>query len=445
MNVRISILVLLTVAVVLCAALAASAEEPRHEMRFGINGGIYPTGAVGPDAFRAIHRRLDELGMVWLRHPGRGSSWAEVEPEKGKWDWSRLDGALLENRHPWLFEVWGQVGTAYPFKGDFSRRHLAGLARDGGRKAVMDYIKAHQVDLSDAAQRADAEHYVKTFVRRYRDRVRYWEIGNEGISSPDRFEIVKCTYQWVKEVHPEARVVVTAPAGDDDTTYRKGLHTFDRLMARGMGRYFDIGNVHYYGRAGDDLDARLEKRYDEYKAILDRHAAAKPIWVTETSTSSDPRSLLSGVSSEQTQARHVVQRAVVLFGRGAEKVFWHDYRATYADNKFYQCNLVDPKTGKPKPACYTFKLLVSKLGSFRSVRRITAGTSRVYRFVNPDGSCVFVAWGRAATTIDLRGHVATPKVMLTHIVEDGGSLPERETADAGRIPISPSPLFVEER
>ena len=265
---------------------SAAAEAPDYDMRLGVNGGIYPDGPVRPDIFRMIHRRLDELGMVWLRHPGKGSSWAEVEPQRGKWNWDKLDSVLLDNDHPWLFEIWGQMGTPYPFKGDFSNRNLQRLAREGGQRAVMAHIKANAVDLSDPVQRADAERYVKTFVARYKDRLRYWEIGNEGIVSPDRFEIVKHTYEWVKEVHPEARVVVTALAGDDDLMYRNSLQAFERLMAGGMGRYFDIGNIHYYGRIAGDFDAGIERRYDEYKAILRKYGAEKPIWVTEPSTSS---------------------------------------------------------------------------------------------------------------------------------------------------------------
>lgn len=337
------------------------------------------------------------------------------------------------------------MGTPYPFKGDFSTRHLQQLARERGREALMAYIEAHSVDLTDPVQRADAERYVKTLVGRYKDRVRDWEMGNEGIVSPDRFEIVQHTYRWIKAVHPEARVVVTAPAGDDDAMYRNGLLTFDRLMGRGMGRYFDIGNIHYYGTIGDDFEANLESRYADYRAILDRHKAEKPIWVTETSTSRASDSRLSGPSSEAVQARHVVQRAVVFFGKGAEKVFWHDYRATYADNKFYQCNLIDPKTGTPKPADHTFRLLVHKLGFFRSVERIEAGAPRLYCFTHPDGKRILVGWDRASTTVDVSDLLNKPQVRVTHIVEQGLPPPMHETAEAITVPLSPSPVFIEEK
>jgi hypothetical protein len=444
MNARLSAAVLLVAGALFGAAVAANEDSPPYDMRLGVNGGIYPPRRLRPEIFRAINRKLDELGTVWLRHPGQGSGWAEVEPEKGTWDWTKLDGVLLDNGHPWLFEVWGTVGTPYPHSPSFKRVRLHDLARQGGKKAVMNHIKAHSVDLGDPVQRADAERYVKTFVGRYKDRIRYWEIGNEGINSPGRFEIVRWTYQWVKEVHPDARVVVTALAGDDERTYKRGLQTFDRLMAKGMGRYFDIGNIHYYGRIDGDFEARLEQRYDEYRAVLAKWGTNKPIWVTETSTSSNARSPLSGPSSEQTQARHVVVRAVVFFGKGAEKVFWHDYRHTREGNKFYQCSLVNPEAGKPKPAYHTLRLLVEKLGFFRSVERVEAGTARVYRFLASDGKPVIVAWDRQARTIDVSRHLEGPAVRITHIVEQEGPVPSGKTASGQKVPVSPSPVFVEE-
>jgi len=74
---------------------------------------------------------------------------------------------------------------------------------------------------------------------------------------------------------------------------------------------FDVANFHWYGPIDGDFEARLEQRFDEYKAVLTRHGVHKPIWVSETSTSSHPESVLSGASSEAIQARHVVMRLVI--------------------------------------------------------------------------------------------------------------------------------------
>lgn len=223
----------------------------------------------------------------------------------------------------------------------------------------------------------------------------------------------------------------------------KHLEAFDSLLAKGIADYFDVANIHYYGNIEGDFEERLEQKFDEYKAIMDKYAVKKPIWVTETSTSSYERSVLSGPSSEQTQARHVVKRLVIFSAKGAEKVLWHNYRATFKDNKFYQCNLLDPKTNTPKPSYYTFKLMVDKLGYYKSVETLRRDNVRLYKFTTHTNKAIFVAWGTSSQTIDLSKHLEAEKVLITHIIEDNSVQPKTETTKTTNINISASPIFIE--
>jgi hypothetical protein len=415
--------------------------QDKWEMRFGVNGGMYPDISQGAESIGAVTRQLDRLGMVWLRHPGRGTAWFEVQPTRDAWDFRKLDAVVRDNDHPWVIEIYGATGTVYPF-GGFSEETMRTL---GDKRAVMDYVIAHSVDLSHPEERADAETYVKTFVGRYRDVIRYWEIGNEGITSPGRLDIVVSTYAWIKEVHPDAVVLLTAVAGDDDATFQEGIKALDSLLAAGAGDHFDVANIHYYGRIEEDFEDRLEQQYDDYLGVLEDHRVSKPIWVTETSTSSDEDSVLSGPSSEQTQARHVVKRLVIFSAKGAQKVFWHDYRDTFEDNKFYQCNLVSPETGRPKPAYYTFKLTVDKLGYYETVETLRRDDVKLYEFTTAGSPPVFVAWSSTPKTLDLTDYVGAEEMLVTHIVEDDRTQPRIEVARSESIQLSPSPVFVEPR
>ncbi len=307
----------------------------------------------------------------------------------------------------------------------------------------MQYIIDHTVDMNDPEQKADAELYVKTFVNRYKDKIKYWEIGNEGIQASAGFDIITNTYQWIKEAHPDSIVVITAVAGDNDSLFDRGLEAFDSLMREGIADYFDVGNIHYYGRIEGDFEERLGRRFEQYKQIMTKYGVQKPIWVTETSTSSHANSVLSGPSSEQIQARHVVKRLVIFSAKGAEKVFWHDYRETFEDNAFYQCNLVDPDTYIPKPAYYTLKLLVEKLGFYKEVVTLRDDDVRLYEFITHEDSPVFVAWSSSPQTIDLSAYCAAEKVLVTHIVEDSNSRLQVRTAQNTNIKLSESPVFIE--
>lgn len=418
---------------------AVSPPDPTT-MRFGVNGGAYPSVDAGEERMKAVTRDLDELGLVWLRHPGRGSAWFEVQPHRDRWDFRKLDAVMAGNAHPWLLEVYGQVGTVYPFHPDFSPLEMR---QKKGTEEVMRYLRERSVDLQDEAQRADAEAYTRTLVQRYGDRVTYWEIGNEGMESSNRFDLIQHTYTWIKDAQPGATVVITGLAGDDERMYRQNLDALDRLLAQGAGAYFDVGNIHWYGKAGGTFEADLERRYTDYADLLDRHGLRKPIWVTETSTSSASSSVVSGPSSEALQARHVVIRLVVFAAMGAEKVFWHGYRETFAHNKFHECNLRDSATGDPKPAHTTLALLVDKIGHFESVETIRHDRVHLYRFTNPGGAWVLVGWTQSPGAMDLSEHVGGSRVTVTHIVEARGEEPRLEQYDATAVQLSESPVFVE--
>ncbi len=433
------VLHLLAMICIMMTGLESHAQSKYH-MRFGVNGGMYPGINKGEEEIISITEELDELGMIWLRHPGQDTAWFEVQPARDIWDFRKLDAVINHNDHPWLIEIYGSIGTAYPFEGDFSKQHLESL---GGKNEIMQYIIDHAVDMNDPQQKADAELYVKTFVTRYKDKIKYWEIGNEGIQASEAFGIITNTYQWIKEAHPDSVVVITAVAGDDDSLFDRGLEAFDSLLKKGIADYFDVGNIHYYGRIEGDFEERLGRRFEQYKQIMAKYGVQKPIWVTETSTSSHERSVLSGPSSEQIQARHVVKRLVIFSAKGAEKVFWHDYRETYEDNAFYQCNLVDPDTYIPKPAYYTFKLAVEKLGFYKDVVTLRDDDVRLYKFITHEDRPVFVAWSSLPQDIDLSAHCTAEKVLVTHIVEDSNSQLQIRAAQNTNIKLSESPVFIE--
>jgi len=419
-------------------AQPAAGEPDKYAIRFGVNGGMYPPiRSAGEARFLAVTREMDRLGMVWQRHVGRGQSWFEMQPTRDTWDFRSVDAVVARNAHPIVLNVWGQVGFVYPFKSELPWARLGSL---GSKTAIMNHIKAHQVDLSDPQQKAEAEVYVKTFVERYKDVVDYWEVGNEGHQTPEALDIAARTCRWIKETKPDATVLLGTVAGDDEAMFARGFAAYRELLAEGIGECCDVATMHYYGKT-ENIDVTLAERVRAFRAALDEFGVDKPLWLTETSTSSHESSVLSGPSSERNQARDVVKRLVVASAAGADKVFWHDYQETYPDNKFYACNLVDQGRG-PKPAYFTLKLVVDRLGYCQAVEELRADTVKLYRFTTDAGE-VFVAWSDSEQTTDLSPHLTASQVTITHIVEEAGeTAPATETAPVAQVPVSPSPVFV---
>lgn len=417
---------------------ATGAHAPAA-IRFGINGVHYPAARKGEAKLRARTAELGELGPVWLRHPGHDTGWFEIQSERGgPYKWTKLDVIIEENEHPWVMEIYGSIGTVYPFRTDLSRDKLK-----GDRKEAFRQIKENSINWDSQQERDDAEAYVKAFVNRYKHKVRVWEIGNEGINSVDRFETIKYTYGWIKEAYPEATVMITAVAGDDDELFERGVSTMDSLLERGAGAYFDVGNFHYYGRADGNFEQRLEERYDSYQSTLERHGVDKPIWVTETATSSVDGSAVSGPTSERIQARHMVKRLVVFSAKGAEKVFWHGYRSAAAKNKFNGCNLIDDRSDSRKPAYRTFKLIVDKIGDYEAVETVSNDGLWLYRFTRPGGKVVMVAWASSEKTVDMSEHLGTSSARLTHIIDNSSSTASTESVKSSKVSVGASPIFVE--
>jgi hypothetical protein len=113
-----------------------SHAQSKYDMRFGVNGGMYPGINEGEQEIISVTQELDELGMVWLRYPGQDTAWFEVQPARNTWDFRKLDAVINHNDHPLLIEIYGSIGTAYPFEGDFSKQHLESL---GGKNEIMQY------------------------------------------------------------------------------------------------------------------------------------------------------------------------------------------------------------------------------------------------------------------------------------------------------------------
>ncbi len=421
-------------------AQPAAAPSP-FDGHFGINGVHYPSLREGVDRIHARSRELGELGPIWLRHPGRDTGWHEIQSQRGgAYEWTKLDAIIKETDHPWVMEIYGAVGTIYPFREKMGRDSLD---KSGDKHAIYKKVKENSINFDDTTERADAETYVKDFVNRYKDRVRVWEVGNEGINSPDRFDTIKHTYGWVKEADPDALVMITSVAGTDDRQFDKGIEKMDEMLEQGIGDYFDIGNFHYYGHIGNDFEGQLERAYDAYSGVLAKHGHSKPIWVTETATSSSADSELSGPSSEAAQARHMVKRMVVFSGKGAEKVMWHGYRSNSAKNRFAGCNLRDPRDDTTKPSYRTLKLLIDKIGYYESVQTVMSDGTWLYRFANPGGGVVLVAWSHDPVKLDLSEHLGSSDALVTHTIEDASPNASSAQVKANKVSVSASPIFVE--
>ena len=250
------------------------------------------------------------ISVMWERAMPGFAMWQQIEPEKGKYNWEKIDeyvkGAQERNIQTLItiqpFTDWDQ---------ETCNMHLEWRSDTGG-KDPRDFLShAHR-----KGKPCDMEAY-KEFLRKLVERydydgiddmsgllypVTHWEIGNEPDvgddfqgSAEDYFEILKVSYITIKETDSNAKILIAAIGihGFEQTDYDKWDSNFDtlKLFELGATNYFDIMNGHSFG--GQKLKREFLKKYG---------AGDKPIWVTEP----------TGVRHYQDQAETDEELALVL-------------------------------------------------------------------------------------------------------------------------------------
>jgi len=180
--------------------------------------------------------------------------------------------------------------------------------------------------------------YATAVVKRYKDRIKYWEIWNEPDSHTywepqdglkQYHELLKDTYTAIKKADPDALVLNGGLAG--------GLSSVNRLYDNGSRDYFDILNVHIFETPLDKIAIKRAVSFlNATRKVMSRNGDCfKKIWVTEIGCPGVKRGLevknwwMGKNPSEQDQARWVKQvfdQLLVL--DSVEKIFWAFFRDT---------------------------------------------------------------------------------------------------------------------
>ena len=251
---RYRILLLCASLLALCAT--ASAEKPNVESPYGVCAHL--GGGMEFDAMPANLAAMRAAGIRWAR---ADFSWNAVEWKKGDWHFNHLDRVLDEADKAGI--------TILP---------------------ILDYNVSWA---NPAFQHLDDwSEYVRQLVTRYKDRIRYWEVWNEENipnfwkepNAKDYVTLLKRTYEIIKEIDPELKVVFGGLAGVPHDYY-------ENVLKEGGGKYFDIVNIHPY-RGGIVTVSLCERFLDDIKKFRDLTikytGEDRPVWITEMGWATPP-------------------------------------------------------------------------------------------------------------------------------------------------------------
>jgi len=401
---------------------------------------------------------LGSLGIHWLRGgPHWGVTWIEVEPEKGKFDFTRIDFILAITAENGINVIGDHISSFVPWDNPFH------FPRDKQTKYkssthfiryVKTLVERYDGDLDFGLKESDLAYpkcdfngngvYESQEKREWADthKILYWEVLNEPTIffkgfHEDYLDILKTTYKAIKEVAPHCLVLNAAPA---DTPSQREMTFFHEWIKRGGYKYFDILNLHIYSYD-------TTKLIDRYKSILTSYCpscADRDIWITEAGAPSWHR---IGKASPESQASEIVERYVLAFANGASKVFWHriydgPITGRRENDDWAKHGIFDYPERKPKPSYFALKLLLEKIDGFLCVETIQTkkqkdGEIFLFKFEKKSKS-TYVVW----STNPLKYQFKTENdVIITHI--NGDKKIQKPIDNIVALNISTIPIFIE--
>ena len=281
----------------------AQAAQATTQPVAGTYFGVHMTG-VGSGAWPAA-----PVGSVRLWDTG--TSWRDLEPSPGGWNFATLDRAV-----------------------DTARAHGAQPVLVLGQSPAWASSRPSQPGMYGAGAAAHPRseaawsRYVTTVVRRYKGRIGAYEVWNEPnlpgfyTGTPAQMaRLGKLTRAAVRSVDPSARVLspgfATRGGGD-----RRWL---GRWAKAGGGRHVDVMSLHLYpGPTGTPEDSMSLLRAS--RAVLAASGVRKPVWNTEVNYGMPFGGGQAALPlSAAKQAAYVVRTYLLNRANGVDRVYWYSW------------------------------------------------------------------------------------------------------------------------
>lgn len=333
------------------------------------------------EAREPFAKMVARAGLPWIRE---GFLWAQTEPKRGVFDWSKYDSAI-DSLHAAGVHI-----NAY-FQANFSNRpvwwHTA---------TTNDYAPD---DLRDAYE------WAKAASRHYAGKIEAWEGWNEADMSGswpdlgDRYAAAeKAFYLGFKDGNPKCSVLLGAiarsPASSAETS-----NFVSSMYQAGISDYYDLFNWHNYDRP-EELARNLGA---QQLALKENGAAIRGAWITEDGIhlrgkDGDGHRLLSK-EDQIKQAQFIAQSAVYSLAAGNAKNFYFMV-LDFLEHGEMQYGTLKPDF-TPYPSFLALSAAANILGEASYVGRYPAGDGvESVLFDTPSGE-VLCLWSNRPGTVAL--------------------------------------------
>jgi polysaccharide biosynthesis protein PslG len=251
-------------------------------------------------------------GITWARQQ---FPWAEIEPERGTFDWSKYDDIVA------LYRRYGiQVIARLDTPPLWARANPSGTGSSGPPDNFDDYGA-----------------FVEAFARHYKGQIYYFQIWNEpnlarewndGPVDPTAYvRLLKIAYARAKAVDPNIRILTAPLAPTFNEPYPKGERVYrnmddvlflDEMYQAGAKDWFDILSANAFGQNSPPEDPPDPGKLNFQRVVLERQVmekyddADKSVWIDEYGWNAPPESipddrLIWGRVTEEQQADYTVR------------------------------------------------------------------------------------------------------------------------------------------
>ncbi|WP_420266363.1 FG-GAP-like repeat-containing protein, partial [Candidatus Magnetominusculus dajiuhuensis] len=408
---------------------------------------LYNDNATFTKAKQVYESSVNELfalaattGISMSRAENGPFAWNIIEPEKGVYHFEFPDLAVKAAQANGI----ALVATLYPFA-SWDHPNSTSAANEPLDFIWWDYITEYPNDLNEYKS------FVKAVVDRYNgdgvndmpgltQPVLFYEIGNEPDSPSFKsafsdgskyFTILKATYEAIKEVCPDCKVV---NGGAQDISSKTFWQTF---LSQGGLNYLDYLNWHYNMDRQQGGASQNYITYDDtiafWKSIESQAGKSLPMLVTEIGTYAGTPQGMS-TQSEEYQAAYYVKRFTVGLANGVTTLFtdlaevWNNVDgSTSVIGSSAMFNASD-KTKK-----HLFVDSLQKMGSLiNGYINISAISPSQYLFTTATGKRVLIAWGSGGISA-FKGSV--------RVVDLYGN---EMSTDASSVSLNDNPVFIVE-
>jgi glycosyl hydrolase family 39 (putative alpha-L-iduronidase) len=262
-----------------------------------------------PDSYFGLHiHHLDfPAPTPWPSMPvpewrlwDAGVNWPDLEPNKGQWQFGRLD------RYVSLAQGHG-TGLLLPLGGS----PTWASARPQVRSNYSPGFTAEPANLDD--WRA----YVATVVTRYKSRIQAYEIWNEpnlkDFWSGTLDQMVTLTKEASEIIHRlDPHAIVVSPSA----TTSFGLQWFSDFLRAGGGRFVDVIGYHLYVDKEPENLLPLIQRVRQVMA--DNNLGSIPLWNTESGWLNPAR-----FNSDEVAAGFLARAYILAWASGVQRFYWY--------------------------------------------------------------------------------------------------------------------------